>query len=261
MNINKRLLVLTVLTVTLASCGLKTAETDPTIKALLITGGGWHDYETQETLLTEGLSERLDIEWTIMHEGNKEPDYLIPELQEDDWADGYDVVVHNTGYGRVMDVEYINHLVESHKGTPAVLIHASVHSYRYAEPADSWFEFMGLQSMKHESRREFEVENIAGDHPIMKDYPNKWNTPVDEIYINEKIWGDITPLARAYGQDTEKYHTITWTHEYEGTRIFSTTLGHENEMFREKLFLDNVANGLLWAVERLDTAEKTISSK
>lgn len=35
-----------------------TAE-DDSIKALLLTGGGWHDFETQEQLLIEGMDERL----------------------------------------------------------------------------------------------------------------------------------------------------------------------------------------------------------
>lgn len=225
---------------------------DP-IRALLITGGGWHDYETQEQLLTEGISERIDqeIEWTIVHEGEGEPDYHVSVLQEENWAENYDVVVHNTGFGRVTDPGFVAQFVEHHQGTPAVLIHASVHSYRYAEPADPWFEFMGLQSMWHEDQREFEVENIASEHPIMKGIPETWMSPADEIYVIEETRGDITPLARAYGTETEEYQTISWTHQVNDTRIFATTLGHNNEMFEKEEFLTQVANGFLWAVEKL----------
>lgn len=228
-------------------------EQQTPIQALLITGGGWHDYETQEKLLTKGISERLgdNIEWTIIHEGKGEPDHHVSIMQEEGWAESYDVVVHNTGFGRVTDPEFVEHFVKNHRGTPAVLIHASVHSYRYAEPADPWFEFMGLQSMSHEGQRPFEVENLAPDHPIMKVFPEAWMAPTDEVYIIKEVWGDITPLARAYGKETDKYHTVTWTHETTDSRIFATTLGHNNETFREKAFLDKIANGLLWAVGRL----------
>jgi uncharacterized protein len=187
------------------------------------------------------------------------PDLMQPDSgrlqsgneQEENWTDGYDVIIHNTGFGRVTDPEFVAHFVEHHMGTPAVVIHASVHSYRYAEPADPWFEFMGLQSMRHESQREFEVENVAPDHPVMQEFPERWMTPVDEVYIVERIWGDITPLARAYGQETEEYHTVTWTHEINDTRIFATSLGHNNEVFERDEFMDKVTNGLLWAVGRL----------
>ncbi|MFW6157208.1 MAG: ThuA domain-containing protein [Balneolaceae bacterium] len=224
------------------------------IKALYITGGGWHDYETQEPLLTEGVSERLgddNIEWTIVHEGDGEPDYHVSILKKKNWADEFDVVVHNTGFGRVTDPDFVAQFVEHHKGTPAVIIHASVHSYRFAEPADPWFEFMGFQSMRHESQRSFEVENIAPEHPVMKHFPEMFTTPEDEVYVVEKIWGDITPLARAYGEETEEYHTVTWTHEIDNTRIFATTLGHNNEMFEQDDFITKISNGILWAVEKL----------
>lgn len=236
----------------LVSCASAQDQKKP-IQALLLTGGGWHDYETQEKLLTEGLNEQLDhsIEWTIVHEGDGEPDHHLSILQEENWAEDYDVVVHNTGFGRVEDADFVKQFVEHHKETPAVLIHATIHSYRYSEPADPWFEFMGFQSMRHEDQREFEVKNIAPDHPIMEGFPEIFKTPMDEVYVVEKIWGDITPLAQAYGEETEAYHTATWTHEIEGTRIFATTLGHNNEMFEEDVFLRKVANGLLWAIDEL----------
>jgi len=234
----------------LISCN---SEQQQPIQALLITGGGWHDYDTQEELLINAMNERLGdrIEWTVVHEGDGEPDHHVSVMMEENWAAEYDLIIHNTGFGRVDDPEYVSHFVQNHLGTPAVLIHASVHSYRYAEPADPWFEFMGLQSMWHEGQREFEVENIAPDHPIMRDFPETWLTPPDEVYVIEEIWGNITPLARTYGTETEEYQTVTWTHEFNGTRIFATTLGHNNEMFEQKEFLDKVANGVLWAVNQL----------
>jgi uncharacterized protein len=225
----------------------------PGIQVLLITGGGWHDYETQERLLIDGLNDRIEetIEWTVVHEGDGEPDHHVSILKEENWADGFDVVIHNIGFGRVTDADYVARFVEYHKETPAVLIHSATHSYRYAEPADPWFDFIGLRSMEHESQREFMVENVAPDHPIMAGLPDEWENPIDEVYIILEESENLTPLARAWGEDTGEYHTITWTHMDEGIRVFGTTLGHNNEVFEMDLFLDKIANGLLWAVEKL----------
>src|SRR5690625_6381660 len=80
-----------------------TAGEEPPVRARLITGGGWHDYEAQEGLLTEGIRARVRevaIEWTIIHEGGGEPDHQVSLLQEEHWADGCDVIVHNTGLHR-----------------------------------------------------------------------------------------------------------------------------------------------------------------
>lgn len=251
MNKFRLLPLLITLSVTFILLSCTTGETP--IRALLVTGGGWHDYNTQEQLLIEGVNERIgeQIEWTVIHEGNGEPDHHVTLFEQENWAEGYDVVVHNTGFGRVTDPVYVENMVRNHQGTPAVVIHASVHSYRYAEPADPWFEFLGFQSMYHEAERTFEIENIARDHPVMAGFPESLQMPSDEIYVVEQIWGDIVPLVRAYGEDTGLYHTVAWTHEYNGTNVFATTLGHNNATFEEVHYLDLVANGILWATGRL----------
>src|SRR5690625_7119898 len=75
--------------------------------------------------------------------------------------EGYVNINHNTGFGRFIDPGYVAHLVEHHKGTPALLIHAAVHSYRYAEPEDPWFGFTGVQSMWHEGQRPRSEEHTS----------------------------------------------------------------------------------------------------
>src|SRR5699024_11225371 len=173
-------------------------------RALLITGGGWHGYEVQETMLVEGINERLgdQIEWTIIHEGGGAPDHQVSILTQENWAADYDVVVHNTGFARVRDPDFVAQFVNQHKGIPAVLIHAAIQSYRYAEPADPWFAFMGYQSMLSEDERQLEIENTAPEHPIMKSIPESFSIPGEEVYISEKIWDDITLLAQTYGKET-----------------------------------------------------------
>lgn len=228
------------------------AERD-SINVLYLTGGGWHDYERQKELIPPGLDEHLgslEVNWTIVHEGQGDPEHLLSVLKEEHWAEDYDVIVHNHAFGRVEDAAFVKHAVEHHAGTPAVLIHAANHSWRYSQPADPWFEFAGLQSMRHEGARPLTVENIDSDHPIMEGFPAQWETPVeDELYVVERVWGDITPLARAYGEETEEYHPVVWTNEWQGTRVFSTTLGHHNEMYEQPEFLGMIAEGLRWAIE------------
>lgn len=224
---------------------------DSTIQALYITGGGWHDYESQKELLTEGISKYIgeEIKWTIIHEGDGEPDHQVSILKKEDWAKNYDVVVHNTGFGRVKDAEFVSKLVDNHKGTPAVLIHASIHSYRYAKPADDWFKFMGIQSMWHEDQRPLKVETLASNHLIMNGVPKNWTTPPDELYVIKDTLSKITPLTQTFGRETKKYHPVAWTHEAEGIRVFATTLGHNNEIFKREEFITMIAQGLLWAVK------------
>ena len=70
---------------------------NPPVQALLTTGGGWHDYEAQEKLLINGINKRspVDIEWTVIHEGDGEADHHLSLMQEENWTEGFDVIVHN----------------------------------------------------------------------------------------------------------------------------------------------------------------------
>jgi type 1 glutamine amidotransferase len=40
--------------------------------------------------------------------------------------------------------------------------------------------------------------------------------------------------------------------DYRGTRVFSTTLGHNTETVSDPRYLDLVTRGLLWSVKRLE---------
>src|SRR5213594_3971200 len=48
---------------------LRSPAAEP-LKALLITGGCCHDYAAQKKTLTEGISARANVVWTIVHEGD-----------------------------------------------------------------------------------------------------------------------------------------------------------------------------------------------
>ena len=50
---------------------------------------------------------------------------------------------------------------------------------------------------------------------------------------------------------------VAWENIYQGkTRVFSTTIGHNNETVSDARYLDLVTRGLLWACDKLDTDGK-----
>jgi uncharacterized protein len=229
------------------------AEVSAPIRALMITGGGWHDYENQRTILAEGLGQRTHLEWTIDFEGGKDSNAKISRHENIDWASQFDVVVYNMCFAGVSDVEWIERIANAHytTGLPAVFLHCAIHSYR--GQTDQWFEFGGVTSHRHEAHRPFTVENLAPRHPIMRLFPESWRTPQGELYEIAKVWPNATPLAHAYGQDTERHHVTVWTNQYGQARVFGTTIGHHNETMATDEYLDLVTRGLLWSVEKLGT--------
>ena len=96
------------------------------LKVLLVTGGSSHDYDNQKLILTEGVSARANVEWTIAHQGGKDRNQKIKLFQKSNWADGYDVVVHNQCFGGVVDVPFVEGIARVHaEGVPAVMIHCT----------------------------------------------------------------------------------------------------------------------------------------
>ena len=236
--------------------GLATAAETKPLRVLMVTGGCCHDYEQQKKILSEGISARAKVEWTIVHEGGDSRTYQVGLYAKDDWAKGFDVIVHNECFGAVTDVAFIERIVKAHAdGVPAVMLHCSTHSYRAAK-TDEWRKAIGQTSMSHEKNRDLLVKTIQPEHPVMKGFPAEWKDPKDELYKNEKLWPNTIPLAQAYGQDTKKDHMVIWVNTYGKGKVFGTTLGHGNHTMADPVYLDLVARGLLWTCGKLDANGK-----
>lgn len=245
------LLAVAILNVPVSAEEKKSPDVKP-LRAMLITGGCCHDYETQKKILTEGISSRANVTWTVVHEGGTSSDHKVSVYGKKDWIRDYDVVVHNECFGRVSDVPFVEGMIKAHTDNriPAVAIHCTMHSYRSAD-TEEWSRFLGVTTRTHEGHRPVTLKNLKPDHPIMKPFPESWKTPNGELYKIEKFYPTATALAQAYGVDTQKDHICVWVNQYEKTRIFATTIGHHNETIQESTYLDLVSRGLLWACDKL----------
>lgn len=236
-------------------------EAKPKLKGLLVAGGCCHDYPRQKLIITEGLSQRVSIEWDIVHEGDKAGrEYKVSIYSNKNWSEGYDVVVHNECFGGITDVAFVDSIVNEHRrsGVPAVFVHCAMHSYRAAE-TDEWRKLLGVTSRRHErKKRQLEVRNVMADHPIMAAFPKTWTTPNGELYVIENLWPNCKPLAAAYSPETKSDQPCIWINEYEGVRVFGTTLGHHNETMIADEWLETVSRGVLWTVGKLSDEGKPL---
>ena len=232
------------------ACSQQKPETP--LHALLITGGCCHDYDFQKNTLTGALSQRTPIDWTIVHEGGDSKDFQSKLFNNPNWSEDYDIVVHNQCYANTADPAYIAKIVGAHKaGTPAVVIHCAMHTYRAAE-VDDWREFLGVTTRKHDHQSHYPTTIVDNDHPIIGDFPTNWVSPMDELYIIEKLWPNAKALATGKSEETGKSHPVFWTNQYGAGRVFGTTFGHTNETIANPDFQDIVARGILWATGKLD---------
>lgn len=222
------------------------------IRALLITGGCCHDYDLQAKVLTEAANKAAAFTWTIVNEGGKGTRAQIPLYDNPDWAKPYDVIVHNECFADTNDPAYIRKIAAAHKaGKPAVVIHCAMHTYR-AATSDDWREFLGATSRRHDHQSKYPVHPVAKDHPIMRGFPDTWTTPLDELYVIEKLWPNAKALAVAKSEKDGNDYPVIWTNNFHGTRVFGTTFGHGNVTWHDPVFVNYVVNGLLWAAGRKD---------
>ncbi len=217
------------------------------VRALLVTGGCCHDYELQAKALTEGSQKFGAITWTVLNEGGKTKNHKSSLYDKADWGKAYDVVVHNECFADVTDIDYVRKITAAHKaGTPAVVIHCAMHTYRTLKD-DDWREFLGVTSRHHDHQSQYPVKVLAADHPALRGFPAAWTTPMDELYIIEKLWPKARALATSKSEKDGKDHPVIWTNDYHGTRVFGTTYGHGNVTWHDPVFIALVSRGLLWA--------------
>jgi type 1 glutamine amidotransferase len=172
---------------------------------------------------------------------------MISLYDKADWARGYDLVIHNECFADTKDPEYIRKITTAHqKGINAVVIHCAMHSYRSAA-IDDWREFLGVTSRRHDHQSQYPVKVTAGKHKILTGVPAEWTGPKDELYIIEKVWPKTTVLAVSTSEKDSTTHPVAWTNQYGKARVFGTTFGHSDDMFRDPIFIKLLGNGIVWA--------------
>jgi len=207
------------------------ADAPRPIRALYVTGGGFHEFVKQETIVPPAVAQHVRIDWTIDHTAGKSTEVLIERHKTTDWTKDFDVVLYNMSFSHVVDVNWIERLAGAHRdsGVGAVILHGAVHSYRRSE-SRAWGELMGAFSLRHDSQRPLTVEAVVPGHPILRGMPPKWVTTPEELYELERVWPSMTPLAQAYSVESKKNYPLIWTNTHGKARVFVTSLGHNTEI-------------------------------
>jgi len=234
------------------------------IRALLVTGGRYHDYNGQSKILTDGISARANVQWTVFHDNGMLNDGKVEESKinaffgNPNWSKGFDVIVYNDSFQRNKNLQLVNDKLAPHKaGLPAVILHGTVHTHVDLK-TDEWREFLGIRSPRHGLPQQITVNNnVAPQNPIMQPFPATWTLlKSDELYDIDEVMPTATPLAQAHDIHTGKDYCVIWTNLYgpAKTRVFGTSLMHCNVSMESPVYLDLVTRGLLWSVNKLDAA-------
>ena len=230
------------------------------LKALLIAGGCCHDYAGQHEVLRRGIESRAQIQVDVVWTDDKSVNPPLPIYDDPNWAKGYDIILHDECAAGMKDPAVLQRILDAHRTLPAVHLHCAMHSFRTG--SDAWFRHLGLKSSSHGPQEPIAITFVDPNHPITQPL-NNWTTIREELYNNVDILG-AHPLAMGRqqvkqkdGGEREVDAIVAWTHEIDGVRSFSTSLGHNTATVADDRYLDLVTRGLLWACNKLEPAYLT----
>ena len=261
---NRMMLATAAVLLMLAPSAAPAAQEDKPIRALLVLGGCCHDYAKQKDIITKGVSGMANVQWVIAHDPDSTTKHKNPVYENPEWYKGFDVVVHDECSSDVKDPAVIEGILKPHKdGLPAVLLHCGMHCYRSEGfPKDTpWFQFTGLKTTGHGPQLPIEVTYTDKESVITKGLEN-WTTVNEELYnnITGKLEDTAKELAKGKqvvknkeGKETPVETIVAWTNTYNGkTRVFGTTLGHNNATVGDAKYVSLITRGLLWSVDKLN---------
>jgi type 1 glutamine amidotransferase len=221
------------------------------LKALFLTGGGYHDYKKLAPHLTSSLSKLVNAQFTTAFDLNA--------LTNAQFADPYDVVVYDVCFDDAPDAILEGALQTTRNGKPAVMIHCAVHAFRQSAKVHEWETCCGMRSKVHDPYGPFTVVKLDQNDPITKFFPAEWKTPGDELYQTISIEPQSHRLLEATSPRDGRTHTVGWTYQFGRGRVFATTLGHDMKTAGSPEYLQLLANGLLWACGKLGDDGKALA--
>jgi type 1 glutamine amidotransferase len=251
------------------------AEDSPKpLKALLVIGGCCHDYAQQKDLLKHGIESRANVTVDIIFSADANTHPALSIYGNPDYAKGYDVIIHDECAADIKDPEVIQGVLHPHQnGIPGVNLHCAMHSYRFGEftkpvtngAANSfWYEYLGVQSSGHGPQEPIAISFTDKTNSVSTGLAD-WITIREEHYNNVQIFPTAHALAHGTqvikNKNGEPQRTnnliVAWENIYQNkTRVFSTTIGHNNETVADARYLDLVTRGVLWSCDKLDAEGK-----
>jgi type 1 glutamine amidotransferase len=141
-------------------------------------------------------------------------------------------------------------------------IHSSTGSERQW---DYFQQLQGAKFLRHSPLQTFSINVLDSSHPATAHLAATWRWE-DECYfftnVNPRIRVLLAAdtatlkdakLATAPGGQLNGTFPLAWFHEFDGGRVFYTSLGHKIEYYSDPVFRRHLLGGLRWVMGRTNT--------
>lgn len=255
----------------------KTIKKSDQLKVLYVTHepGKYHKYTPQRKIFEELAKEN---NWKLIVKSGSHNEVEEMLATTPDFGKGADVIVYNICMAGSKKLEAPFNIIQQTKvkGTPALLIHCSLHSFwptyknggesihgqpaqvkakaeliaewKESHPNDdfpSWPSFTGIASTGHGPRAPLDTKVLKADHEIFKDFEDYTAADHAELYNNfvkPKDSPKTTPLLE--GDQNGKKAVIMWEHPVGKSKTLSFTLGHDTAEWSQPEFQKLIINSV-----------------
>jgi len=165
----------------------------------------------------------------------------------------YDAVIFLNTTGNVLNDEQqaeFQKYIRSGKGF------AGVHAATDTEHDWPWYgQLAGAYFINHPKIQQAVLQVVEPATVFTSHLPAKW-IKTDEWYnfkwIAENLHVVLTVDEGSYtGGKNSPVHPMSWYHEFDGGRAFTTALGHTDESYTDPLFLQHLLTGIKYAMGKL----------
>ena len=230
------------------------------IKVLLVTGGGWHDYKGQKEILKTTIESKLhatvDVKWTTTEQHPVSPtENKFPHIFTQDFAKGYDVVLHNHCHTGFKGDDDINAAIDNQLKHKAgiILTHGSFHTFR-SSPEEAWDRICGCNSKVHIHHSPLQINVVNDDHPVTALLGvSGWKTENGELYTTHLLPNTISLAEGTSLEGKKKTDSCIFAHQVGDARVVGITLGHHNSTMEQAEYRELIALSVLWAANKIDS--------
>jgi type 1 glutamine amidotransferase len=135
----------------------------------------------------------------------------------------------------------------------------AIHSANASERDWPWYaNMLGGKFVRHSPLQPFDIKVIDPEHPSTEHLPGTWAWE-DECYYSNQLNPaihvllavDLSTIEDPKKEDLPgdifgELFPLAWCHEFEGTKVFYTALGHKISYYKDENFRKHLRGGILW---------------
>ena len=230
-------------------------EKNEKIKALYLTGGGFHHYSLQEEFVKKGVYEslnnvKIDSFWLSKTKGYFRG--IVPSNQlnvppQD--VSNYDVLIFNMCFAKNKEKDFVDSLINLTSKKPSIFIHCAFHTFWDIEKRKQWTEILGVDSRKHNKKNKLQIHLKDKNSPVVNfmNKPFYFSNSRDELYLGKSYSKDIKVLLMGNDYNNKKQRLpILWEINRPKQKSLNITLPHSHTEFNTATYKSFLVNSLLY---------------